>query len=456
MNEKTVLFEAAPIPKAVFSFALPMMLGMFVTVVYIFVDTFFVAQTGNPNQVAALTVCTPVFMVCMAFGNIFGVGGASVISRLLGEKNFEQAKKTSAFAFYASLALGLVSAAAALILMPQILRLIGTSPDTENFARSYLTWIVAGAPAIILSFALGQIIRSVGAAREALIGMAVGTILNIVLDPIMIITLKLGVEGAAGATVISNLVSVAYYIWLIMHKDFPLSLRLRDFSFEGRIVRGVVSIGAPSTLSELLMSTATIILNNFAAARGDKYIAAIGIAVVVVMVPNMLVMGLSQGVQPLIGYTFAAGLHQRLKGALKFTLLVAIGLSLILTMIILVFGSGAVALFMDDTTVTELGGRMVKLLAWSMPALSVMFVLSMLFQSLGKARQSLVLSVARQGIVYIPILIIFNYLGGQDGIILAQPVADVLSTLIAVALFLPIRKALHAQDEDMERKPRCF
>ena len=453
MNKKTELFESAPIPKAVLSFAIPMMLGMLVTVVYIFVDMFFVAQTGNPNQVAAITVCMPVFMICMAFGNVFGVGGASFISRLLGEKNYEYAKKTSSFAFYASLTIGLISTTAAFIFMPQILRFIGTSADTMEFSRAYLSWIFAGAPAIILSFALGQIVRSVGAAKEALIGMAAGTILNIALDPLIIIGLKMGVEGAALATVFSNLVSVGYYIWVIVHKDYPLSIRPRDFSIDGHIIRNVLAIGVPSTLTELLMSAATILLNNFASAHGNKFIAAIGIATVVVMVPSMLVMGLSQGVQPLIGYTYTANLHTRLKGIIKFTLLIAIGLSFVLTATIFLFGVRAVTFFMDDATVTQMGGHMVKLLAWSMPFLSIMFVLTTLFQSLGKAKQSLVLSVARQGFVYIPILIAFNYLAGQDGIILAQPIADVVSTLIAAVLFLQIRKSLNADVSTTDALP---
>lgn len=428
-----------------------MMLGMLVTVVYIFVDTFFVAQTGNPNQVAAITICMPVFMVCMALGNIFGVGGASFISRLLGEKNFDCAKKTSSFAFYASLTIGLISTVSMFIFMPQILNSIGTSADTREFSRAYLSWIAAGAPAIILSFALGQIVRSVGAAKEAMLGMMAGTLLNIALDPLVIIGLKLGVEGAAIATVFSNLVSVAYYVLLIVRKDYPLSLRLSDFSFDGQIIRNVLAIGVPSTLSELLMSAATIILNNFAALHGDKYIAAIGIAIVVVMVPSMLVMGLSLGVQPLIGYTYTANLHTRLKGILKFTLAIALGLALALAAVIFIFGGAVVNLFMNDETVTQMGRHMVRLLAWSMPFQGVLFVLTMLFQSLGKAKQSLILSVARQGIIYIPLLIAFNYLAGQDGIILAQPVADVVSMLIAIILFLPLRKTFNKNnDEEIE------
>ncbi|MDR3172505.1 MAG: hypothetical protein LBU17_12955, partial [Treponema sp.] len=201
-------------------------------------------------------------------------------------------------------------------------------------------------------------------------------------------------------------------------------------------------IGIPTTLSELLMSASQMLLNNFASAHGDGFLAAIGIAWTVVMVPSMLVMGLSQGIQPLIGYTYAAKLHGRLREVLKFTLITATLFGIFMGVVIFVFGSGAVALFIKDAVVVEFGQRIVRLLVWSMPFLGVQFVLSTVFQSLGKARQTLVLSIARQGIVFIPILMLFNYTLGRDGLILAQPVSDLLSMLLTVLLFLPVRREL--------------
>jgi putative MATE family efflux protein len=442
MKTKTALFETASIPRAVMSFGLPMMFGMLVTIVYIIVDTFFVARTGDPNQVAAVTVCMPVFMLCMGLGNIFGVGGASYISRLLGEKDHDRVKKTSAFVFYASLGFAVAGTGLVFLFMPGILRLIGTSPFTEGFARSYLSWIAAGAPGIVLSFGLGQILRSTGAAKEAMTGMILGTVLNIILDPIMILALDMGVVGAAVATVISNVLPVLYYLRLIASRDSLLSIRPRDFSLEPRIVRSVLAIGIPTALSELLMSAANMLLNRFASAYGDTFLAAMGIAYTVVMVPSMLVMGLSQGIQPLIGYTYTAKLHRRLKGVLKFTLLTTTVFGATLAVLIWLFGGNTISLFMDNESVVEHGRRIVRFLVWSMPFLGAQFVLSTVFQSLGKAKQTLALSVARQGLVLMPLLILFNMFIGQDGIILAQPVSDVASLLISVALFLPIRREL--------------
>jgi putative MATE family efflux protein len=450
MKRKTALFETVPIPKAVMSFGLPMMFGMLVSIVYFIVDTFFVARTGDPNQVAAVTVCMPAFMLCMGLGNIFGVGGASYISRLLGEKDHERIKKTSSFVFYASLSFAIAGTGLIFLFMSPLLRLIGASPFTEGFARGYLSWIAAGAPAIVLSFGLGQIVRSIGAAKEAMTGMILGTTVNIILDPLMILALNMGVRGAAAATVISNVISVLYYLRLIAAKDSLLSIRPGDFSLEARIVRGVLAIGIPTTLSELLMSVANMLLNRFASAYGDNFLAAMGIAYTVVMIPSMLVMGLSQGIQPLIGYTYTAQLHRRLKGVLKFTILVTTIFGGALAVIMWLFGGNAISLFLDNETVVGHGRRIVRILAWSMPFLGVQFVLSTVFQSLGKAKQTLALSVARQGIVLIPLLILFNALIGQDGIIMAQPVADVASLLISVALFVPIRRELSLSPQTQE------
>jgi Na+-driven multidrug efflux pump len=190
------------------------------------------------------------------------------------------------------------------------------------------------------------------------------------------------------------------------------------------------------------MSAANMLLNRFASAYGDTFLAAMGIAYTVVMVPSMLVMGLSQGIQPLIGYTYTAKLHRRLKEVLQFTLLATTIFGAALAVFIWLFGGNTISLFMDNESVVEYGGRIVRFLVWSMPFLGAQFVLSTVFQSLGKAKQTLALSVARQGLVLTPLLILFNALVGRDGIILAQPVADVASLLISVALFLPIRREL--------------
>ena len=194
---KNDLFEKYPIPKAVMTLAIPTMLSMLVTIVYNMADTYFVGQTGDPNQVAAVTLTMPIFFLLMAFGNIFGIGGGSYISRLFGERKIADIKHTSAFAFYGSIALGLIGMVVFLLFMDPILTIAGASPNTIGLARDYLTIIAYGAIAISLQNSLAQIVRSVGAAKESMIGMMIGTIVNIILDPIMILSMGMGVAGAA-------------------------------------------------------------------------------------------------------------------------------------------------------------------------------------------------------------------------------------------------------------------
>ena len=446
MNKKTELFESVPIPRAVLTFAIPMMLGMLVTVVYYLVDTFFVAQTGDPNQVAAITICMPAFMLCMALGNLFGVGGASYISRLLGEKDYGNAARTSSIAFYMSIALGLVCSIILLSLMGTALPLMGATEHTIVFARRYLTWIAGGAVTIVMSFGLGQIVRSVGAAKEAMIGMIIGTGLNIVLDPIMILGLGMGVVGAAVATVISNLTSVVFFIILIIRKDYPLSINPKNFKPSKKILTSVLAIGIPSTLTELLFSGVNTIFNNFGSKYGEEFLAAFGIANVIVMFPCMIVMGLSQGIQPLLGYAYTANLHKRLEGVLKFALSAATGSACVLTVLVYIIGKAAVGAFIDDGAVVALGWYIIQRVSWSIPVLAAYFVLSTVFQALGKAKQALILSLARQGIVFVPLLLILNYTLKMDGLILAYPFSDIGSTILCVLLFLPVLKELKGKE----------
>jgi Na+-driven multidrug efflux pump len=215
MEEKKLIFEKVPVPKAVAKLALPTVMSMLVTILYNMVDTYFVGQTGDPNQVAAVSIATPAFFVLMALGNIFGIGGGSYISRLLGEGRPEKAKYVSSFSFYGAAAVGIVLVGVFLLGMPFILRVIGSDEYTAGFAEEYLKWVTLGAPFITITAGFPNIVRSEGSAKAAMLGMMIGTVTNIILDPIMILTLRMGVAGAAIATVIGNCAALAYIMSFI-------------------------------------------------------------------------------------------------------------------------------------------------------------------------------------------------------------------------------------------------
>ncbi len=301
MKDNKELFENAPVAKAVAVMGVPTMISMLVVVIYNMADTFFIGQTGDPMQVAAVSLATPVFMVFMALGNLFGIGGSSAISRALGEKKAERAKNISSFCCYGSLGLGIIMALLFLVGMDGILKLIGASENTIGYARDYLTYIAFGGPFIMFGTAFGNILRGEGAAKESMIGNMIGTVTNIVLDPVMILGLNWGVVGAAVATVIGNMAASGFYLLYFLQRKSSLSIRFRDFKAGERIAAGVMSIGIPASLNNILMSCANIVLNQVLISYGDTPVAAMGVAMKANMLLVLLQIGLCSGIQPLIG-----------------------------------------------------------------------------------------------------------------------------------------------------------
>lgn len=448
MNKKIEIFEKLSVPKAVASLALPTVLSMLVTVVYNMVDTYFVGQTGDPNQVAAVSIVMPLFMVLMSIGNIFGIGGTSLISRVLGEGDKKKVKSISSFCFYSAIVFGIVMIGVFLIGMPVLLKLIGASDHTWTFASNYLTWISIGAPLIILSIALSNIIRSEGAAKAAMIGMVLGTVTNIILDPIMILALNMGVTGAAIATVIGNLVTVVFYILYILMGESILSISPKDFRVSDGILKEVFLIGLPASLNNLLMSAASIFLNNFLVSYGDVPVAAMGVAMKANMLVFMLQIGIAMGVQPLIGYNYGSGNIKRMKAVISFSILCTVMIGTILTVIYYFTAEEIIKVFISDLSVIEYGVPMLRALMTIGPFIGILFVFMSTFQAMGKAIPALILSLSRQGLVFIPALYLSNYLLGLNGIIYAQPIADIASIVMALLLFLFIKKKLQTNLPD--------
>ena len=438
--ERNELFETCPVPKAIMKLSLPTIIGMLVMVVYNMADTLFVGMTNDVNQVASVTITMPIFMLLMSLGTIFGVGGASCISRYIGSKEMDRAKTTSAISFYGSILLSLVYMILVFVFMDKVLGIAGVTENTYSFSKSYLTVVTMGAPFIVLGFSLGQIARSEGLAKEAMVGMLLGTILNIVLDPILIIGLKMGVTGAALATVVANIISVIYYIILISSKKSCLSISLKDLKLDKEIIKSILFIGMPASLNNLLMSISSVLLNNFAASYGDMVVAALGVANRIMLLPVMVLVGLCQGMQPLIGYNYASNNIKRMKEALKFVSLVGTILGIGFTVFLLTFGGKMVSMFINDAETVKIGSDFIKIIVMSAPFLGVQFVLNNAFQAMGKAVPSLILSISRQGLIFVPVLFIANSVLGLNGIVLAQPVADIITVLMSIILFIGVYK----------------
>ncbi|MCM1321021.1 MAG: MATE family efflux transporter [Bacteroides sp.] len=447
MNKNMEIFETAPVPKAVMTLAVPTIASMIVNVIYNMADTFFVGQTGDPNQVAAVSLATPVFLFLMAAGNIFGIGGSSFISRALGEKKPEKARSISSFCFYGAIVTGIAGGILFITCMPRILSMIGTSPYTERFSRDYLTYIAWGAPFVVVSVALSNLVRSEGAAKTAMAGMMFGTVVNIILDPIMIISMKLGVAGAAIATVIGNIASSVYFVLYIWKKSSVLSLSIKEFKVGEHIFSGVFAIGTPASLNNILMSLSNIIMNNFLSSYGDIPVASMGVAMKANMLAVFLQMGLAVGIQPLIGYNFGAKNFPRMKAVMKFAMLCNVITGTVLSVLYLCFTRPIVSIFIDNEAVIENSIRMLRALMVSVPVLGILFIFTFTFQALGKALPSLILSISRQGFVFVPVLFIANARFGLNGIVFSQSIADIVSIFIALGMFLAMNKNFRTETQ---------
>lgn len=432
MNSNRDLFEKASVPKAVALMAIPTIVTMLVVVIYNMADTFFIGQTGDAMQVAAVSLATPVFMVFMALGNLFGIGGSSAISRALGEKNEQRARHISAFCCYGSLGVGILMTLIFILFMDGILKMIGASPATIDYARQYLTFVAIGAPFVMFGTAYGNIVRGEGAAKESMIGNLIGTITNIILDPIMILWLGWGVSGAAVATVLGNVAACIFYLHYLLHKKgTALSIKPSDFQWKNRIASSVFSIGIPASLNNILMSCANILLNNVLISYGDTPVAAMGIAMKANMIVILLQIGLCAGIQPLIGYNYGARNVKRLKKIFFFTgCAPSNGYCTHAP-------NGMIArepTFMHLSTIRKLslpGIKMMIALQLSGPVIGILFLCINTLQGMGKALQSLLLTVCRQGLAFIPMLFILNKLFQLNGVIYAQSVADFISIVIA-------------------------
>lgn len=429
-------FENISVQRAVLINAIPSIISMLVTLVYNVADTFFIGQTGDEMQVAAVSLTTPILLLFMAFGILYGIGGTSIISRELGNGKEYLARSASTFCFWASGATGLICTLFITVGMTSILDWIGVGENTEVYARAYLSYIAWSAPFVIISTAFSNIIRAEGRAKEAMHGILLGTILNIILDPLFILAFDLGIIGAALASVIGNVVATIYYIRLLSREDTVLSISIHDFKKKWKTIKSVFAIGIPASLNVVLMNISIIILNLCLVEYGDITVAAMGIALKVNMIVVSLQIGLGQGIQPLLGYNYGAKKWKRFKAILRFSTRLGIIIGVILTTICWYASDSLVHFFIDSPGIQIYGARFVRTLLMSGPIIGILFVYINALQAVGAAKYSLILSISRQGLIFIPCLILLSRWFQLDGISIAQPIADLLSCVLAIVLFL--------------------
>lgn len=446
MNEQNLnTFRSGKVSTAVFKNAIPAMVAMLMVLVYNIADTFFIGQTHNDLQVAAVSLCTPVFLLFMSMGTIFGLGGTSVISRAMGEGRTDYARRVSAFCMWSCVGIGAVMSIAFWLFLDQILAIMGASAETWEYAKSYMMIVTACGPFVLISNCYSNVLRAEGQSTVAMMGMLIGNLLNVILDPIMILWFGWEIEGAAIATVIGNVIAAVYYLLYFRKGTSMLSIHPKDFTVRNGVCKNVLVIGIPASLGSLLMSVSQIIMNSCMTQYGDMAVAGVGVAMKVTMMTGMVCIGLGQGVQPLLGYSVGARDWERFKKVLLFSLGFALVLSIVLTGTCYLLTEQIVRAFLTDANAFEYGVTFSRILLSTSVLFGVYYVLTNTLQAMGAATPSLIINLSRQGIIYIPALFILEALLGVTGLIWAQPVADVLSLLLAIALFIPkYHKMAHA------------
>ena len=438
MNEHELMAEVK-VSKAVAKMAIPSVISSLVTVIYNMADTFFVGQTGDALQVAAVSLTNPIFILLMAFANMFAMGGSAVASVALGKKDEKRVKNVTSFVFYASLAVGVVFMIVLLIFMRPVLTLFGADADTYEYARGYTLHISYGAPFIIWSAASSFILRVEGASKEAMIGNMIGTIANIVLDPIFISGLHMGAAGAAIATTIGNVLACLYYLWYFLKKTKIFSIHFRYFTCREKILSRVCTIGLPTAIFSGLMSVSTIILNQILVAYGNAPVAAIGIVFKANMFITFLQMGLANGVQPLLGYNYGAENENRFQEVERFTKMCCIIVGIASVIFYYVCREPIIRIFINDSEVIAYGVQMLIGYMLSGPVIGILFMNMNCMQSVGHAFPATVLSVLRQGILLIPLLYLLNALFGLNGVIYGQSITDYIAVILSVILWQRIK-----------------
>jgi len=380
--------------------------------------------------VAGVALCTPLFSLLIAIGDIFGLGGSSLISRLLGEKAYHTGSRVSSFCLYGSVVFGLITTALLLIFDRPILHMLGATSATYPYASQFYRIMAAGAMPIIVSIVPGNLIRTEGFATQSMIGTMVGTVITIILDPILIFPLGLGAAGAALATVIGYTISAGALVYLTKRYCQVISIDPKISRISWSLVGSVLFIGIPGSITNLMQAFGTTVLNRYLVDYGPTRVAAMGIVLKVYMIIMLVMVGFAFGAQPLIGYTFGAKNMARFKKILHFDLLVEVVYALVFAVILMILAPQIIALFLHNAAVITAGTYMLRVFLLTTPFVGAVLVYTTVFQSTGKASGALIMSLSRQGIVFYVMIVAGATLFGYHGVIWAQPAADVVTCLI--------------------------
>ena len=446
MEDKRFLFEEDSVPHALWVMAMPAIASQLITLVYNLADTWFVGRTNNPQMVAGCSLVLPVYMLTIVLSNIYGVGGGTLIARLIGRGNNEEASRVSAACLWMALASAALLSFLCLIGMNPLLRFLGASDNVLPYSKQYMFFVVViGGIPVILSNTMSSMLRNIGRSSEASFGLSMGGVLNIALDPLfMFVILPDGkqVMGAAIATMLSNLTVLAYFIMTYRKAGAETILRVRMQSRypSSESMASIFGVGLPAAASVFLFDLCNIVINRLSSSYGDTHLAAIGIVLKAERLPLNIGIGICLGMVPLIAYSYSSGNRERMDGVFRFGR--AMGLIVGVTSVVLYFTFAPVIMqsFIGDSETVRLGTQFLRARCIATPLMFLCFSMVHFTQAIGRGKDSFRLAVIRQLVFNIPLLFIMNRIFGMTGIVWTQATADLFTVTVSYIIYAGIRR----------------
>lgn len=441
-NNKMQLLGDTSIPKALMAMGIPTMLGMMVNAIYNLADAYFVGGLGT-SQMGAISVVYPLGQVIVGIGLLFGNGAASYLSRLLGKGEKEKANLVASTALYSSITVGAMIILFSMIFLCPILKLLGATESMMPYAVIYARISILSSIFNVFNVTMNNLATSEGAAKTTMCALMAGAILNIGLDPIFIYVLKLGVAGAAIATAISQIVSTLVYLVFVLSKKSIYHFKIKNYIFTKEILSEILKIGIPALIFQILTSLSISLTNAQARPYGDSVIAGMGAVTRIVSMGSLMVFGFMKGFQPIAGYSYGTKKFDRLYEAIKTSIIWSTIFCVIYGFMLTMFSNGIISQFTrGDYEMIRVGMKSLRINGISFMLFGFYTVYSSLFLALGKGLAGFILGACRQGICFVPVILILPMFWGINGILYAQPIADVFSVVITVFMALHLHKEL--------------
>lgn len=441
-NNKMELLGSAPIPKALMALGVPIMIGMLINALYNLVDAYFVGGLGE-SPMGAISIVFPLGQVVVGLGLMFGNGAASYLSRLLGRGDRETANKVASTALYSSVIIGAIIIIFATIFIQPILALLGATETIMPYALTYARIYVISCIFNVFNVTMNNVVASEGAAKTTMCALLLGAVLNIGLDPVFIYGLDMGVAGAAIATAISQFVSTLVYLIYAIRKKSAFSFSFKDFKPTKQIYTEVLKIGVPTLTFQLLTSLSIALINRAANGYGDAVIAGMGVVTRVTSMGTLVVFGFLKGFQPIAGFSYGAKKFDRLREAIKTSILWSTIFCVVVGLLMALFSTQVISQFANgNVDMIAVGEKSLMANGFSFFLFGFYTVYSSLFLALGKGTAGFILGACRQGICFVPVILILPVIWGMNGILYAQPIADVISAIITVFMALHLRREL--------------